>query len=282
MTNVPDTRLPTYFISHGGGPWPWMMDQLPGDWTPLQASLQAIPHELGVTPRAILAVSAHWEAPEFTVQTHPNPPMYYDYGGFPEFAYHLQYPAPGSPETAGRVTGLLDAAGIPVRQDATRGFDHGVFAPLFAAYPDADVPILQLSLRHGYDPEVHLAAGRALAPLRDEGVLIVGSGLSYHNLRAMGPVAKEPSRQFDDWLTATLVEAAPEQRTRALLAWDKAPSARAAHPAEDHLIPLMVAVGAAEDDHGARTYHQDDLMGFITASGYRFGTAPGETSIRRA
>lgn len=262
-------RLPTYFISHGGGPWPWIKDLMPGDFGPLERSLQAMPGEIGVVPRAILVVSGHWEEAEFTVQTSPHPPMLYDYGGFPEFTYHITYPAPGEPTVAARVAELLSSAGIPVRQDARRGFDHGVFAPLYAMYPEADVPVLQLSLQHGYDPAAHLAVGRALAPLRDEGVVIVGSGLSYHNLRRMGPDAAAPSAQFDRWLDAALA-ADPTDRTDALLHWDRAPSARAAHPSEDHLIPLMVAVGAAEGDRATRTYHEPTFMGSVTASSYRF------------
>jgi aromatic ring-opening dioxygenase catalytic subunit (LigB family) len=195
--------------------------------------------------------------------------MVYDYGGFPEFTYHIQYPAPGSPEVAQRVVELLSGADIAVWQDPHRGYDHGVFAPLYAAYPEADVPVLQLSLKAGYDPAAHLAAGRALAPLRDEGVVIIGSGLSYHNLRRMGPDAARPSHEFDQWLGAALA-ATPDERTAALLAWEQAPSARAAHPAEDHLIPLMVAVGAAEYDQAVRTYHEDTFMGSVTASSYRF------------
>ncbi len=269
-----DARLPTYFISHGGGPWPWIKDMLPGDFTALETSLRAIPLELGAAPRAILAVSGHWEEPDFTVQTHPNPPMYYDYGGMPEFTYRILYPAPGSPEVAARVGELLDAAGIPVAFDGTRGFDHGVFAPFFVAYPDADVPILQLSLKKGYDPAAHLAAGRALAPLRDEGVLIVGSGFTYHNLRNFGPGGAPASDEFERWLTATLVEGPVERRTELLLDWETAPSARASHPSEDHLIPLMVAVGAAEDEAGVRTYHDVAFMGSLTSSSYRFGPAP--------
>jgi aromatic ring-opening dioxygenase catalytic subunit (LigB family) len=272
MTTQPTpTRLPTYFISHGGGPWPWIKDQMPWDMSVLEASLQAMPGEIGVTPTAVLMVSGHWEAPEFTVQTNPHPPMVYDYGGFPEFTYHITYPAPGSPEVAARIQDLLGAAGIPVRRDPNRGFDHGVFAPLVVAWPNADVPVLQLSLKHGYDPAQHLAAGRALAPLRDEGVLIVGSGLSYHNLRMFGPAAKQPSRAFDDWLGTTLLDSDPATRTARLERWETAPSARAAHPAEDHLVPLMVAVGAAEEDAAVRTYYENDFAGSITASSYRFG-----------
>lgn len=267
-----DTRLPTYFISHGGGPWPWIKDMMPGDWSLLEGSLQAMPRQVGATPRAVLVVSGHWEEPSFTVQTHPQPPMYYDYGGFPEFTYRIQYPAPGAPDVADRVVSLLDDAGIPNDTDPNRGFDHGVFAPLYVMYPEADVPVLQLSLRKGYDPGEVLAAGRALQPLRDEGVLIVGSGLSFHDLRGMGPAGVAPSREFAGWLNETLVEGDPADRHGALVDWDTAPGARASHPMEDHLIPLMVAVGAAGDDPGSRVYHDTDVMGAgITASSFAFG-----------
>lgn len=268
--NTTGTRLPTYYVSHGGGPWPWLMDVMPG-WENLHASLASLPTEIGRRPRAILAVSAHWEEREFTVQTHPNPPMLYDYGGFPDFTYRIQYPAPGSPEVAARVTELLGGAGFPVRADARRGFDHGVFAPLFVSYPNADVPILQLSLRADFDPAAHLAVGRALAPLRDEDVLILASGFSFHNLRLFGPAGREPSRAFDDWLAVTMLESTPAERSQRLVDWESAPSARISHQREEHLIPLMVAVGAAEGDAATRTYYETDLMGSLTSSSYRLG-----------
>jgi aromatic ring-opening dioxygenase catalytic subunit (LigB family) len=134
-----------------------------------------------------------------------------------------------------------------------------------------DVPVLQLSLRVGYDPAEHLAVGRALAPLRDQGVLIVGSGLSYHNLRRMGPPAAVPSRQFDDWLQQTLVTSDAPQRVQRLIAWQDAPAARIAHPQEDHLLPLMVAVGAAEHEPAACVYHENGFFGGVTVSSFRFG-----------
>jgi Uncharacterized conserved protein len=272
--------LPTYFLSHGGGPWPWLTGPMRDSMAQLEASLQAMPGEIGLTPEAILMVSGHWEAPTFTVQTSPNPPMVYDYGGFPEHTYRIQYPAPGSPALAARVAELLTSAGIPVRKDAQRGYDHGMYAPLAPAWPDADIPVVQLSVKHGYNPDEHLEVGRALAPLRREGVLILGSGLSYHNLGLMGPAAAVPSREFDDWLTATILEAPPAERTELLRHWDRAPSARVAHPAEDHLIPLMVVVGAAEDEPAVRTYHQNDFFGSVTASSFRFG-APVARTLER-
>jgi aromatic ring-opening dioxygenase catalytic subunit (LigB family) len=266
----PMRPLPTYFISHGGGPWPYMEDFRKA-FAPLEASLVDIPRQLGTTPSAVLAVSGHWEAPEFRIMASPTPPMVYDYSGFPEHTYRVQYKAPGSPALARRVHALLTQAGLPASLDEQQGFDHGTFTPLVIMYPDAQVPVLQLSLRSGYDPQTHLAAGRALQALRAEGVLILGSGLSYHNMREMGPGAKSASKTFDDWLQETLVAAPPAERTRRLLEWSRAPAARQAHPREDHLIPLMVAVGAAESEPASCIYHQEDLLGGVVASSFRFG-----------
>jgi aromatic ring-opening dioxygenase catalytic subunit (LigB family) len=244
---------------------------MPGVYDRLEASLQAIPSELPHTPRAVLAISAHWETPHFAIQANPNPPMLYDYGGFPEETYHIQYPAPGSPELALRVQELLTAAGIGAALDYQRGYDHGVFAPFAVIYPDANIPIVQLSILRSYEPEKHIAAGRALAPLRGEGILIVGSGLSYHNIRSFGTAGAAASRDFDAWLTPAVCNSTGAERTAQLLGWDKAPAARQAHPREDHLIPLMVAVGAAENEPGTILYHEENFFGGITASSYRFG-----------
>ena len=264
-------RLPTYFISHGGGPWPWMKEQLGGAYDRLEAALARMPAELGMTPRAVLMLSAHWEEPRFTVQTHAKPPMLYDYGGFPDFTYRIQYPAPGAPDVAARVRELLALAGIESGDDAARGFDHGMFAPMAVIYPRADVPVLQLSLKRGLAPSEHLALGRALAPLRGEAILIVGSGLSYHNLRAFGPAARAPSAAFDAWLESTLAMADAGKRSATLADWERAPAARLAHPREEHLLPLMVALGAAEGEAATRVYHESEFFGGITVSSYRFG-----------
>jgi aromatic ring-opening dioxygenase catalytic subunit (LigB family) len=264
-------RQPTYFLSHGGGPWPWMTGPFRDAQVQLEASLQRLPNELPERPKAILMVSGHWESRGFAVQTNPAPPMVYDYGGFPEEFYRIQYPAPGSPELAGRVVELMTAAGIAVREDAERGYDHGMYSVLFPAWPDADVPVVQLAIDEDFDPEQHLAVGRALAPLRDEGVLILGSGFSYHNLRLMGAGAEVPSAAFDDWLGATLIDSTPTERAARLREWAKAPHARTAQPREDHLIPLMVVVGAAGEDPAVRSYHEDDWNGTVTTSSFRFG-----------
>lgn len=268
--------LPTLFISHGGGPWPWMDWGPKNPFEPLARYLRALPGSIGARPKAILMVSGHWEAREFTVMTSPRPPMIYDYGGFPEHTYRIRYDAPGSPELAGRVRDLLASDGIPSAEDARRGFDHGAFVPLAVSYPEADMPIVQLSLKIGYDPAEHLAAGRALAPLRAEGVLVVGSGLSYHNLPGMrGPGATADSQAFDAWLTDAVCDADPKERERKLLAWAQAPAARRAHPEEDHLIPLLVAAGAAGADRGAKVFSDRTSLGEgfqpFEVSGFQFG-----------
>lgn len=262
-------KLPTYFISHGGGPWPWLPD-MRRMLASLEASLAAMPSEIGTTPKAVLMVSGHWEEPDFAVMSAARPPMVYDYYGFPPFTYEIAYEAPGAPELARRTAELLKAAGLPTHLDDARGFDHGTFAPMQIMYPEASVPTYQVSLKSGYSPAEHLALGRALAPLREEGVLIVGSGLSYHNLRRFGPAAREPSAAFDAWLDAAM-NASPDRRTAELIAWERAPSARICHPQEDHLVPLMAAVGAAEGEKARRVYHDTSVFGGVTASSYRLG-----------
>lgn len=270
---TPQTRLPTYFISHGGGPWPWMQSEMGSTYDQLAAALADMPRQIGRKPKAVLMLSAHWEAPAFTAQAHAQPPMLYDYGGFPPHTYSVRYDAPGAPALAQRVHDLVQAAGLPAALDPLRGFDHGMFSPMQVIYPQADVPTVQLSLLRGLDPAAHLALGRALAPLRDEDVLIVGSGLSYHNLRAFGPQAAAPSKAFDDWLQHTVVDSTPAARTQGLLDWAGAPAARLAHPREEHLIPLMVAVGAAEGEAAQRCYHEAAFMGGLSVSSWRLGDA---------
>ncbi|NYT78706.1 dioxygenase [Alcaligenaceae bacterium] len=263
--------LPTYFISHGGGPWPYMPEMQSANAL-LAQSLADIPRQLGTRPKAILMVSAHWVSQDgFKVMTCAQPPMLYDYYGFPEHTYQISYPAPGAPWLADRVSQLLNAASLRVQTDETRGFDHGAFVPASIMYPDADVPITQLSINAGYDPALHLSLGRALAPLRKEGVLIVGSGLSYHNLREIYRGGSEASAQFDAWLQHVMLALPPQEREKALIQWQTAPCARQAHPEEDHLIPLMVATGAAQDEPVTCVYHEKTAFANITVSSFRFG-----------
>ena len=263
------TRLPTYFISHGGGPWPWI-DSMAKELAPLGASLARMPDEIGTRPKAVLMISGHWEAEAYTVQTAPHPGMLYDYSNFPPETYEITYPAPGDPALADRVAALIEAAGLPTARDAGRGYDHGTFVPMALMYPEADMPLIQLSMRKHYDPAEHFRLGQALAPLRDEGILIVGSGLSYHNLRNFGPRAKAPSDAFDTWLTEVLTHS-PDTRTAEVLDWESAPYARICHAEEDHLVPLFTALGAAETDPATRVYHQTDIFGGVTASSWKFG-----------
>lgn len=264
-------RLPTFFLSHGGGPWPWV-PQMAAAHAPLAAALQAIPRQLPRKPAAVLLVSAHWEAGAFAFGAHPAPGMIYDYGGFPPNTYAIRYPAPGAPALAERARALVAAAGLPAALDHARGYDHGTFVPMAVMWPDAEVPVLQASLRRGLDPAEHLAFGRALAPLRDEGVLVIGSGLSWHDLRAFGPGARASSATFDAWLQATLA-APPGERAARLRDWAQAPTARQAHPREEHLLPLMVAVGAAGDDAATCIHHEDAFFGGVSVSSFRFDAA---------
>lgn len=263
-------RMPTYFISHGGGPWPWL-ENMRQALKSLEVSLANMPCELPETPKAILMISGHWEVKDsYAVMTSAHPPMVYDYYNFPPETYEIVYPAPGAPDFAAKAVELIKAAGLPVTEDAQQGFDHGTFVPAYVMYPDAQVPVFQISMRSHYDPAEHFALGRALAPLRDEGVLIVGSGLSYHNLRMFGPQAKVPSAEFDKWLREALDKPAND-RTPALLDWESAPYARVCHAREDHLVPLFAALGAAEDEKATITYHDENVFGGVTASSWRFG-----------
>lgn len=258
-------QMPVAYIPHGGGPWPFMQGPFTRDLAPLRTYLENLPGLLPEKPRAILVISAHWEEAVPTLMTSPRPPMLYDYSGFPPETYQIRWDAPGAPELAQRVAGLLAAAGLPTAESPTRGYDHGTFVPLKVAWPDADVPTIQLSLVRGLDPRLHLAIGRALAPLRDEGVFIVGSGMSYHNMRGFGsPAALATSRTFDDWM-GQAVALDPAARDAALAAWDTAPAARACHPREEHLLPLMVVAGAAGESTGKVAFRSTVLGTLVSA-----------------
>jgi aromatic ring-opening dioxygenase catalytic subunit (LigB family) len=272
-TGVIVKRLPVYFISHGGGPWSFMDEESRAPYTMLSRELADMPRQVGVTPAAILMISAHWEEAEFTLTANPRPPMIYDYYGFPDYTYQIRYDAPGEPKLAARVKTLIEAAGIPARLDTERGFDHGAFTPLNVMYPRADVPVVQLSLKQGLDPVTHLSLGRALSPLRDEGVLIVGSGLTYHNMRGFNrPESKPVSYDFEAYLNEAISAPDAARRNAMLVDWENAPSARLAHPREDHLLPLMVAAGAAGSDVGHRVF-VDEVANVAMAS-YMFGGQP--------
>lgn len=262
-------RMPVLFISHGGGPWPFI-DGMRNAYAATLQQLALLPTRLPQLPAAILVATAHWEAPQFTVSSSANPSMLYDYSGFPENTYRLRYPAPGSPPLAARISELFAAAGIAHTNDSQRGFDHGTFVPLMVMFPDAAIPVVMLSLKSGYDPLQHIAAGTALQPLRDEGVLIIGSGLTYHNMRGFGhDAATAVAEEFEEFINRTVAET-ETKRNSALIEWEATPGARLAHPQEDHLLPLMVAVGAAGADLGKRVFV--DTVMKIAMGSYAFGT----------
>ncbi len=275
MTTV---RLPVYFIPHGGGPWPFMdfpKDETGhGPWDELADFLKGFAANVGRTPKAILMVSGHWEKEEVpTVSTATAPGMLYDYYGFPEHTYKIVYPAKGDPALAQHVRDVLTEAGIANAEDAERGLDHGVFIPMMVAYPDANVPLVMLSLKSTLDAESHFALGKALAKLRDEDVLIIASGMSYHNMRMFrqrDANHEATAKRFDDWLTAAVTLDDAQAREAQLASWHTNPDALACHvPDHDHLVPLFVAAGAAGNDRGQQVFN-GTIWG-KAYSGYRFG-----------
>jgi 4,5-DOPA dioxygenase extradiol len=257
--------LPALFVSHGSP----MMALEDGRARRFLASYASEFER----PRAILVASAHWEtaAPRLTASA--APPTIHDFGGFPDALYRLRYAAPGEPALAARAAGLLHAAGIDAALDPRRGLDHGAWIPLALLYPAADIPVVQLSLQSHLGPAHHYRMGVALRPLRDDGVLIVGSGSASHNLmmldRGAGDTAVPPPwvDAFDRWV-ADKVAAAD---VRALLAWaDEAPYAQQNHPSDEHFLPLFVALGAgAPDAPGARVHHSH-TYGALSMDAYAF------------
>jgi aromatic ring-opening dioxygenase catalytic subunit (LigB family) len=263
------SRLPVLFISHGGGPWPFV-DSLEQMYVRSERELRRLPERLAVRPQAVLVISGHWEAPHFSVATGARPPMEYDYSGFPAHTYQIRYAAPGDPALAENARRLIAGAGLEVVADPSRGFDHGVFVPLSLMYPKADMPIVMVSIHSGYDPRDHLALGRALAPLRDDGVLIVGSGLTYHNMRGFNrDSSTEDAEAFTRYLNEAISLEDAHQRDDRLIHWESAPRARSAHPREDHLMPLLVAAGAAGGDAGQVLFSEQVMK--IPMTSYGFG-----------
>ncbi|MCE7797684.1 dioxygenase [Sphingobium sufflavum] len=259
-------RQPAFYLPHGGGPCFFMPDPR-GTWTGMEAFLRGIAASLPQRPRAILIASGHWETDGFAFTGHSAPDLIFDYYGFPPSTYELTYPAPGDPALAAQARDLLLAAGLEARVDDARGLDHGVFVPMLVAFPDADIPVVEMSLDRRLDPALHLAAGRALAPLRDDNVLLVMTGMSFHNMRGYGdPRSTEPSQAFDAWLVGAVGQD-EAQRATLLADWAAAPAARYSHPEEEHLLPLMVAAGASESA-GERIYTEEVMKTALSA--FRF------------
>lgn len=233
-------------------------------WDKLAAFLKSTLSRLPSKPKGVIVISAHWLENAFTVTAGSKHSLYYDYYGFPKHTYDLKYNVPGSPELADKVVSLLTASNLPTAKDTKRGLDHGVFIPMILAVPDSEqIPTIQLSLHKNMDADLHLKLGKALESLRDEGILIIGSGMSFHNMAAFNNPAYLPkSEKFDCWLAESMVKS-QEERTKAILNWESAPNARDCHPprAEEHLVPLFVNVGAAgENSVGKRVFH-DVVMG---------------------
>jgi 4,5-DOPA dioxygenase extradiol len=258
--NDSENNAQVVYFSHGGGPLPILGDA--GHKAMVDFMIQ-LPAQLK-KPQAILVVSAHWEESAATLLGAPAPAMFYDYYGFPDEAYEITYPAPGSPELAGRIAGLLKKNHIPARIDPQRGFDHGLFIPLKMMYPQADIPSLQLSLLRGLNPAAHIALGKALRELRNENILVIGSGFSFHNLRAFQWEGTDTldlaNDAFQDWLIETCTGPMPQsEREGRLIAWEQAPSARYCHPREEHLLPVHVCLGMA--DKPAKLVFDDKILG---------------------
>jgi 4,5-DOPA dioxygenase extradiol len=262
--------LPTLFVSHGA-PNLTLYD------SPARRFLQSLAGQLPERPRAILVASAHWDTRDPTVNSVARNTTIHDFFGFEPELHAAQYLAPGAPDVASRVRELLNAAGLPCGTDPERGLDHGAWVPLSLAWPEADVPVLQLSLQTGRGPEYHLALGRALVPLREEGVLVMGSGSFTHDLseyRAYRAVidAPEPDwvRGFAEWFDAALARGDRD----ALLGYrDQAPFAVRNHPTEEHLLPLFVALGAAGEDSRPQRLHASTTHAVLRMDVYAFGGA---------
>ncbi|ACE85523.1 DODA-type extradiol aromatic ring-opening family dioxygenase [Cellvibrio japonicus] len=262
--------MPVVFVPHGGGPMPLLGD---ANHHSLAAFLRNLSHSLP-EPQAILVITAHWEAPLASISSAAAPGMLYDYYGFPAESYEFHYPAPGSPALAQQVLDLLRLQGIAAQLDAERDYDHGTFVPLMLAYPAAQIPVVQLSLVHSLEPALHIAIGKALAPLREQGVLILGSGMSFHNMRAFfsgDPAVTPKSLAFHQWLSGTMGETDVAVTEQQLVHWQAGPQARFSHPREEHLLPLLVCFGAASAAGQPAQQVYEGLFFNTWIAGYRWG-----------
>ncbi len=243
--NQKPTGYQIVYFSHGGGPLPLLND--PSHYR-MNNFMESLP-SLIRRPEAIVVVSAHWEENEVTVQSGESPAMLYDYYGFPKETYEIQYPAKGEPKLAAKILDTLKINNIPCKADNERGFDHGLFIPLMMMYPKADIPCFQVSLLHSLNEEEHINLGKALSSLKDENVLIIGSGFSFHNMMQFSFKDKDQDTRneaFQDWLIEICTsDITQETREEKMIHWTSAPNARYCHPRSEHLLPLHVCVGAA-------------------------------------
>lgn len=258
--NTNEKRVQIVYFSHGGGPLPILGD--PGHQAMVDF-MKKLPSQLR-KPDAILVISAHWEESAATILNAKNPEMLYDYFGFPDAAYEINYPSPGTPELAEKISDILQKYKIPTQMDQKRGYDHGLFIPLKLMYPEADIPATQISLLRGLNPAAHVALGNALKDLSHENILVIGSGFSFHNMRAFswqGPdLADSANDAFQNWLIETCTTSISQsEREQRLIGWEKAPSARYCHPREEHLLPLHVCAGMT--DLPAKLVFDDTILG---------------------
>lgn len=240
-------KFPSVFINHGGGPLPLLGRQPALVENMKQVVAEFLPQE---DPKAIVVISAHWESDTIKITSAAHPQMYYDYYGFPPETYKFQYPAPGSPALAQRIQDLLGNNNLDSQLDETRGYDHGVFIPLMIMYPEANIPVVCVSLHGSLDSEINMQIGQSLAPLREEGILIIGSGYSFHDMKAFFNPSKETvnaSSDFNQWLKDTIL-GKDSNYLEELKDWAKAPGGRICHPREEHLLPLLVAAAAGGND----------------------------------
>jgi aromatic ring-opening dioxygenase catalytic subunit (LigB family) len=238
-------RYPTVFVNHGGGPMPLLGRQPDLVKHMKEVRTKFLPPE---KPKAIVVLSAHWESDPIKITSSSHPKMLFDYSGFPPESYTYNYPAPGSPDLASKIKNALDASGISCELDPKRGYDHGVFIPLMIMFPEADVPVVSVSLHSSLSAERNMQVGKALAPLRDEGILILGSGYTFHNLPLFfnpSSASYEKSSEFNDWLKDTILHNSGDALLDRLGQWESAPGARVAHPREEHLMPLLMTAAAA-------------------------------------
>ena len=239
---------PVLFIPHGAGPLPLLGDKSHQEMIDF---LKRVTSSL-VEPTAIVIISAHWEEDDVTITSGEKPSLIYDYGGFPDEAYEIKYPATGSPTLANKIYNLLRESDIEARLDKQRGFDHGLFVPLKIMFPSATIPCVQISLVRTLDPETHIRIGNALTDLRKENILIIGSGFSFHNLKAFFSQSTGKSdtknEAFEEWLidTCTNDDILCNDRKTKLIKWSDAPFARYCHPREEHLLPLHVCYGMSD------------------------------------
>ncbi len=254
------------FFPHGAGPLPLLNE--PGH-AAMNRFLRSFPETIA-QPDAIIVISAHWEEPVITVTAAAAPPLLFDYTGFPAETYEYEYPSPGHPELAGKVQSLLQQAGIDSSLDHERGFDHGMFVPLMLMYPSADIPCVQISLAASLDAAEHVRIGKALAELKSENLLILGSGFSFHNIKQMMGKRDDSidprNQEFESWLAEIcgdpdLSETEREQR---LIGWEFAPHARYCHPREEHLLPLQVCYGIGQTV--AKRVFKDPVVGFLVSA----------------